>query len=527
MSERIPGIVLVSLIALLMSGISELSQAQEDNGALLAWRFYVDEYDIESSLLFRPEDPINPKPLVIRDVTVIDLPDGRLLHEHAVYLNNDLIEWVGPQDELEIPEDAQVIDGEGGFLAPGLIEMHAHTLTTSADYLTQIGAGVTTIREMDGFPWLLQRKSQVEAGELFAPSMFVTGMILNGSDFGGYALAVNSPEEARAAVREQAADGFDAIKIHNSINLEIFDAIMAEAHAVGLDVVGHNPQPVSVSHVMQSGMRTVEHLKGYIDDGTLTISDQDWVTPSIGVDIYLAPTFMAYREHLRGADAMAIVNGPDGRLVHPRIKATWVTAAGQELDRLTELRQNILPMQKEIFEKLRLHNMKWIAGTDSGGYNNFVPGPALIGEIEMFESLGLSPLEALKTATTNAADAMRWSDRVGRVAPGLQADLILLDANPLETTSNLRSIRSVVVRGQWIEDATAVLHSPSRVWKKSATPKTVPTHKEVENHLAKRMALKKRGYAFNHLQLQQLEYYIEEFGYEDLAQDTQKLRFEQ
>ena len=120
---------------------------------------------------------------------------------------------------------------------------------------------------------------------------------------------------------------------------------------------------------------------------------------------------MAHHEHLRGADALAIANGDEGRLVHPRTRARWLMAAGREVDRLTEMRQNILPMQKEIFEKLRPHNMKWIAGTDSGSYNNFVPGPALIEEIEMFESLGLSPLEALKTATTNAADAMRWEDR--------------------------------------------------------------------------------------------------------------------
>jgi imidazolonepropionase-like amidohydrolase len=432
-------------------------------------------------------------------------------------LRNGRIEWIGPQNELIVPEGMRVIDARGRYLSPGLIEMHAHTLTTSADYLTQIGAGVTTIREMDGFPWLLKRKHQAEAGTLFAPTMFVTGMILNGSDFGGYARAVNTPAEARQAVREQAAQGYDAIKIHNFLDSETFNAIMAEARLVGLDVVGHNPQPVSVAHVMKSGMRTVEHLKGYIDDGTLTISTEDWVTPGIGVDIYLAPTFMAYREHLRDTDALKIVNGAEGYLVHPRTRLRWRTAAGREVDRVTELRQNILPMQKEIFEKLRPHDMKWIAGTDSGSYNNFVPGPALIQEIEMFESLGLSPLEALKTATTNAAEAMRWSDHVGRIEPGLQADLILLDENPLESTSNLRSIRSVVLRGQWIEDAEALLRKPSDVWVQSMTPDTKPVKAEVAAHLEKRKTLKARGYAFNHLQLMELADLIEGFGYGDLA----------
>ncbi len=506
-----------------LAALSQTSLAENANDPFLTWRFFIDEYEIESRFLFRPDEPVHPEPLVISNVVIVALPEGHLLSDHAVALRDGKIEWVGPVNQLRVPEDARIIDGEGRFLAPGLIEMHAHTLTTSADYLTQIGAGVTTIREMDGFPWLLERKKQADQGVLFAPTMFVTGMILNGSDFGGYARAVSSPREARLAVREQAAAGYDAIKIHNSISREIFDAIMAEARLAGLDVVGHNPQPLSVAYVMKSGMRTVEHLKGYIDDGTLSISDEDWLTPSIGANVYLAPTFMAYREHLRGADAMAIVNGPEGDLVHPRTRALWIEAAGQDVDRVTELRQNILHMQKEIFEKLRPHGMKWIAGTDSGSYNNFVPGPALIGEIEMFEALGLSPLEALRTATTNAADAMRWDDRVGRIAPGLQADLILLDANPLDTVRNLRTIRSVVLRGQWLEDAGAILHRPSTVWNESKTPVVAPARAEVKDQIDRRTEMKTSGYAFNHLTISGLSGLVKEFGYEDLAAESEKL----
>lgn len=512
---RIAGaILLLSLLA----GASPTALAQDSGDPLLTWRFYADELEIESRLLFRPDKPMRPEPLVIRDVIVVDLPEGNLLNDHAVLLRQGRIEWLGPVDELPAHEDARVIEGRGRYLAPGLIEMHAHTLTTSADYLTQVGSGVTTIREMDGFPWLLERKRQAEAGILFAPTMFVTGMILNGGDFGGYARAVRNQEEARAAVREQAAGGYDAIKIHNSLGLETFDAIMDEARASGLDVVGHNPQPVPVAHVMKSGIRTLEHLKGFIDDGTLTISNEDWVTPTIGVDVYLAPTFMAYREHLRGDEGLAIANGFEGGLVHPLIRARWRANSEQAVDRLTEMRQNILPMQKEIFAKLQPHGMKWIAGTDSGSYNNLVSGPALLGEIEMFESLGLTPLEALKTATTNAAAAMRWSDRVGRIAPGLQADLILLDENPLETTQNLRSLRSVVLRGVWIEDAGTLLRSPAEVWNASQTPVEQPSTEEVSAHLERLKALNASGYALNHLQLQELANTIREFGYEELAE---------
>ena len=186
----------VVLLSLLL--VPGLASAQDPNDPLLTWRFYLDEYEIESSMLFRPEAPILPEPLVLTNVVIVELPEGRLLPDHAVSIRNGRIEWVGPASELNVSPDSRSIDGGGRYLAPGLIEMHAHTLTTSADYLTQVGAGVTTIREMDGFPWLLKRKKQADSGQLFAPTMFVTGMILNGSDFGGICPGCENPGRSQA-----------------------------------------------------------------------------------------------------------------------------------------------------------------------------------------------------------------------------------------------------------------------------------------------------------------------------------------
>jgi imidazolonepropionase-like amidohydrolase len=505
-------------ILLLAAALPAAAPASAQDRSLLTWRFHEDELAVESSLISRFANPITPDDLVLRHVTIVDLPEGTLSEDHAVIVRAGKITWVGADAQLDLPSGYRVIDGSGRFLLPGLVDMHVHTLVTTANYLTQLGAGVTTIREMDGFPWLLARKRQAERGEILAPSMFVTGQILNANDLGGFARGVTTPEDARTAVREQAADGYDAIKIHNALTVELFDAIIDEANAVGLDVVGHNPQRVPVEHAIRKGLRTAEHFKGYIDDATLTLSDVDWVGPSRDSDIYLTPTFHTYRDHLRGEEALTILKGSEAKLVHPHLRAQWQRAAGQPVTELTRLRQSILPMSKKIFQTLLPHGI-----TDSGGYLFMVPGLALLDELETMEAFGLSPLETLKAATTNAAAAMRWSDRVGRVAPGLQADLLLTRDNPLETVRNLRSLESIVLRGTWIPAARELLTRPSQVWSGSETPQQAPSRQDVAAHLTARKRLRAHGYAFSHFVLAEMKDLIAGFGYEDLAQDVDGL----
>lgn len=510
-------------ILLVAAAVTVAAPACAQERSLLTWRFYQDELELESSVIARFGNPMTSDDLVLRHVTIVNLPEGTLSEDHAVIVTRGKVTWLGPDAELEPPRGYRVVNGNGRYLLPGLVDMHVHTLVTVANYLTQLGSGVTTIREMDGFPWLLARKHQAERGEILAPTMFVTGQILNANELGGFARAVRTADAARAAVREQAADGYDAIKIHNALTVEVFDAILDEARAVGLDVVGHNPQRVPLEHALRAGLRTAEHFKGYIDDATLTLSDADWVGPTVDSDVYLTPTFHTYRDHLRGEEARAILNGPEAKLVHPHLRAQWQRAAAQAVTERTRALQSILPMSKTIFQRLLPHDVHWLAGTDSGGYLFMVPGLALLDELETMEAFGLSPLETLKAATTNAAAAMRWGDRLGRVATGLQADLLLTRENPLETVRNLRSLESIVVRGIWFADVRELLSRPVDVWSGSETPREIPAHQEVAAHLAARRRLRDDGYGFSHFVLAEMKELIAGFGYEDLAREVDGL----
>lgn len=341
------------------------------------------------------------------------------------------------------------IDGGGRYLVPGLADMHVHQLETVAIPLLNVVHGVTTVRDMDGFPWMLKWR-QVAEGALLAPNIYVTGRILNGVSFGWYTRVVENEEEARRAVREQAADGYDAIKIHNALPLPLFDAVIDEAGKVGLDVVGHVPKEVSVAHAIESGTWTLEHLTGYLDDRTLGISEEDWLTPSRGADVWHCPTLYSDRMWLHGEAVETWMASPEAAWVPLLRRQRWqqesVAPAGPSVG-LPERKRTILRRLLRVTDRV-------IAGTDSGGgYPFLVPGAGLHDELANLQEVGLSPAAALRAATTDAARALRWEGEVGMIAPGVRADLVLVRDDPLDDVANLRRIEGVMLHGVWLDRA--------------------------------------------------------------------------
>ncbi len=452
--------LLAAILALTVTSAAALAETTPlTDDSRYAWLHMQGNLQAQARLLALAEE--SPQNLLITNVTLVDVVDGSPKQEQSIVIRDGVIDWVGDSDSAIDEAGLVTIDGTGYYAAPGLTDMHVHT-HDDADYLLHLAFGVTTIREMNGWPWRLARRELIESGGLTAPNMYITSRILNSSDFGGYAIAVNTEAEARAAVRAAVADGYDAIKTHNGLARDVFMAIVDEAHRGGLDVVGHIPVRVSVADAIDAGMVTAEHFKGYIDDSVLEISTSDWQTPTEGAAIYHTPTFYAYREHLRGGDAQSVIDASaDYVLPHRRIN--WRRYANMEADGITRLRQTIRPKSEEIFNTLSPIFGNWLAGTDSGGYNLMVPGEALIEELEILQELGLSPLEALRSGTTRAADAMEWSDRVGQISPGFQADLLLLERNPLESVTNLRSLQTTIVRGQVIDDPQSIIENGSEL----------------------------------------------------------------
>lgn len=395
-----------------------------------------------------------PEATLISGVTLVDVGIGDARPQTDILIIDGEIAAIAQSSAPAVPADARVIDAAGLFAIPGLTDMHVHGLTSSAQHLLNIAHGVTMVRDMAGYPWLLRERDQAAAGELFAPSMFVTGPILNSFAMSWYAQVVETEAEARAAVAAHAAAGYDAIKVHNRMSDEILAAVFDEAAAQGLDVVGHIPHEASVAEAVALGFRTAEHFKGYIDDSTLQPSEEDWRAASRGAQMWNTPTIYATNAHLYGDEAHAALNAPEASLVSPLDLEDWRAQAEGEVTPILQLRRAARGHMENIFRVLHEDGAPMLAGTDSGGgYPFMVYGRALIDEVMTFERLGMSPIEALRTATSEPAAAMRRAGAFGALRLGARADIVLLREDPLATTQALLSVETVCLRGACLERA--------------------------------------------------------------------------
>lgn len=440
---------LVSLFMLTASAMAaqvpDLSEAQQQTWA----RVWEEHQGHEQIMKFSAE--FKPAALAITNVTVIPMTGAGVLENQTVIVEAGLFTAIGPAPDIKVPTTANAINGDGRFLIPGLTDAHSHTISSLSQFLVYLTRGVTTVREMDGWPWMLKARAMAAENELLIPNLTITGHILSHFAMDFYMTQVDTPDQARALVAEQAALGYDFIKIHNSMPEPLFGVIFEAANAEGLDVVGHIPNEILIADAIAAGMRTNEHFKGYLFDETLQITEQDYVEATAGSDLWNAPSFSNYHEHLRGEEALELVMEENSLRLTPRwLRNAWLAQAVKPVDPLTELRQTIYPKSREIFLNLWPVTQKFFAGTDTGGYAFQVPGYALQEEVRIFEDLGLTPYEALKTATINSAIAMRKEAEFGTIEVGKRADFVILGANPLEGTENLANIWGVSVRGIWL-----------------------------------------------------------------------------
>jgi hypothetical protein len=217
-----------------------------------------------------------PALTILRHVRVVDPVDSTVTPGQSIIVSEGQIAWVGASAaEPKVP-DATVIDGGDRYASPGLTDMHVHDASASG-WLLDLANGVTTVREMGGFPWLLDAREHMKDGRMLGPTLYVAGTIINAFPLEGYAVIVRDAPTARRVVRQLAGCGYDFIKIHNVVPKPAFDAIAEEAARFGMDLVGHVPHGMTNRYAVEHGMRTVEHLKGFLDDRTLEMGDSDYV----------------------------------------------------------------------------------------------------------------------------------------------------------------------------------------------------------------------------------------------------------
>jgi imidazolonepropionase-like amidohydrolase len=415
---------------------------------------FIDEAAIEALVDRVSREHVAGPPLAFEHVAVVSLAHPGVDRDQTIVVRDGKIAAVGPAASVAVPADATVIAGAGRYAMPGLTDMHVHTELSTSNYLLDLANGVTSVREMNGSPWLLRMRERERANQALIPNLYVAGPILAAMQFEDSMTVVTTPEAARAEVRRQRAAGYEFIKVHNVVPAPIYAAICDEARAQHLDVVGHIPHDTTIATAIACGQRTFEHFKSYIDDHTLTLTHEDFVAATRGAEVWNTPTFATYRAQLRGDEARRVLALPEMRYVPARDRAAWLALADEPAK---PIQQGVLPLSEQIFRALLPIGAHFLAGTDSGGgYPYMVRGFALHDELRIMAEQGMPIADVLRTATVEPQRAMR-RDEAGTIEVGKRADLVLLRANPLEAIANLDAIDGVAVRGRWL-DRTALDH---------------------------------------------------------------------
>lgn len=413
-----------------------------------------------------PEKLGPPSPVVaFHNVNIIPMDSERLLEGQTVIVRDGIIAQIGPSGEIDIPADALVVEGTGQYLLPGLVDMHVH-VTNENELLLFAAHGVTTVRNLWGGQFKTDHlgwRAQIEAGEMFGPTLYTSGPIMEGPPKTVPWMKVyEDPESAAAAVKQQIEQGYDFIKVYDWITLPVYEAIIETAGAQGVMVVGHTPKNVGLERVLHSGQVTLEHISGFIDADTGEYSVPESELPQYAqmaaqAGVFVCPTIAVYQMYVPKEDLPRLEDRPEMALISPGTRFMWknisrpgamgnVTYEGDYPARINELFLNTTHILHE-------HDVQFILGTDT---NNpyLVPGISLFDELDYLIEAGFTPYEALEAGTRNAAAAMGKLAEFGTVEVGKRADLLLLTANPLEDVAHARQQAGVMLRGRWLPEST-------------------------------------------------------------------------
>ena len=423
--------------------------------------------------------------LAVAHVAVIDGTGAAARLNQTVLVSGDRIAAVGAFETVAIPKNAQVVDGRGRFLIPGLWDAHVHTRYEGIDSLRLLVAnGITSTRNMSA-PWphlaqIHQWRAEISSGQRVGPQLLSTGPLLDGPGTGrlGLQLVITTPEEGRAAVRQVKRQGAAFVKVYNLLSRDAYFAVAAEAKAQGLPLVGHVPFSVTIDEASSAGQLSIEHLDGILwssstKEAEIRLQAQGWrptpgvvtegpVSARVLVDTFSNERLKALADHLKANRTVVVptlslyrnrLEGQDVRtLIASRSRLQYVPAAYADQWKLQQPRMSeedarrAFDLCSTVVRGLHETGVILLAGTDLGTPFQ-VPGISLHDELSLLVKAGLSEMDALQAATRNPARAFGLVDQ-GTIERGMRADLVLLDANPLVSIENIRTVRTVVANGR-------------------------------------------------------------------------------
>ena len=409
---------------------------------------------------------------VVRNVNIITMTSpNNVINNATILITDNRIESINGI----IPKKAKIIEGKGKWLIPGLVDMHVHLPTDAyfgkklptlppdftfnlQDIMTPIIAnGVTTVLDLDATMETFGQKKQIETGTVLGPRMALAALVNGGAGPGRIA---NTAEEGRVVVALAKAEGYDFIKLYSNLNIETFKAIVDEAKKRGIKTIGHIPNAfqgkLEEAFVPNFGM--VAHAEEFSKHSEnfdfqdakkfakLAKENGTWLAPTLTAMVWIAKQTHSI-DDIKKSTAL--------QYVHPLLQSKWLTANNYVKNSTPERAVHFDSMVQFHFQLVKAFKevgVPIVAGTDAG-VSGVVAGFSLHDEMSLLVQAGLTPEEALRSATLLPAQWLGIDKYIGTIEPGKFADLVLLEENPMLDIKNTQKIAGVFLNGTWLDKA--------------------------------------------------------------------------
>jgi hypothetical protein len=442
-----------------------------------------------------------PPSLAITHVTLIDATGAAPQTDMTIFLADEQIAAIGPSKSVFIPRKTKTLDGAGKFLVPGLVDMHVHLTgagepTGSRDFILPLllANGITTVRDMGGdLESLIKLRHEIERGQLQAPRILFAGPYLDGNPpFFQPSLVVTNSAAAAEDVHSLISRGADFIKVQSNLSRDAYFAIAEVCRRERITLVGHVPDHVTASEASDAGQKSIEHLTGVLracsSDEPLLIRKQfaagpkkatigqslnrelgwqrellqsysdeqatDLITKFLRNQTWQVPTLILLRNDAFPTPATDPSRDPRQKYVPRQVLANWQKSVkdrdkGATIEEFS-LRSSLMQASLRIVGKLNTAGVPILAGTDTTAPFVF-PGSSLHEELALLVQAGLTPMQVLEAATKLPAEFLGKQQTQGTIERDKIADLLLLDANPLDDIHNTQKIRAVILRGKLLD----------------------------------------------------------------------------
>jgi imidazolonepropionase-like amidohydrolase len=420
--------------------------------------------------------------LVLTNLTLVDVGSGELRPKQTLVIKDNRIVSAGPSQTVAETPKSRSIDCSGLYAIPGLWDMHVHLVFgdwfpggENISLPLFVANGVTSVRDMGSELQVIQKwRGEIYGGRLIGPRIHSSGPMLDGPKprFPS-SVAITTAEDGRRAVDDLKQRGADFIKLQSLIPRDAVFAIAEEAKRQGIAFEGHVPDSVRASEMSNAGMKSFEHLIG-IFEGSSPLEDEFLKGNKTEA------RFLATYDPVR-TGALAKILAKNGTWQCPTLvwerggnlidatdfsrdtRTKYVPAAwkAKTWKRFTEeitqgyggddlrVRKKFVSKELEVVHMLHEHGVGFLAGTDTPAGVYIFPGFSLHEELQRFVAAGFTPLQALQTATMNPARFFGMESQLGTIEGGKLADLVLLNANPLQDISNTQKISAVVANGRY------------------------------------------------------------------------------